>query len=351
MTPHRRAHDRGRAATVARRAWAHLPLAVLGTLLCHASVEGQVVDLGSLEQLARDGRTDEARRGMALWWEAAGDTASPGELEWALWLRGRLAADPDEAAADYYRLLDEFPSGPYADLALLRLAQTALVRGDSAQARVHYADLVADYQGRPSATAAGVWLELNALAVQAEAALPQALPPEVGEPPVERTVQDQAPAAQEAATAAAALEVVAPQESPAPDPAPREEAPATPAPGLEAPAPEAETPAPEPEPPAPEAQTPAPTDMPRAEPPPAQAVAVQLGAYLTDVRAFRVVERAAEAGFESRVVKVPGSPLFCVRVGTWTERAEAEAVAAAAESAGFRPRIVGGLHREEPINR
>ena len=305
------AHGRG-AGRLKRRAAASLVVAAMGTLVCQASAAGQTVDLGSLEQLARDGRSEEARRGMDSWWEESGDTASPEELEWALWLRGRLAADPAEAAADYHRLLDQYSAGPYADLALLRLAQMALLRGDSVRARAHYAALAADYPGRQSGAAARLWLEVNALAEVAEAALP--------------------------------MEPVTQEEAPPAEPAAREDAPTAVLPA-QGPTPEDTLATPEDEP-----AGPAHTARPRPDLLTTGAVAVQLGAYLTNVRASRVVERAAEAGFESRVVKVPGSPLFRVRVGAWTERGEAEAVAEAAEAAGFRPRIVGGLDREKPVN-
>ncbi|NIU77032.1 MAG: hypothetical protein GWN71_26795, partial [Gammaproteobacteria bacterium] len=66
--------------------------------------------------------------------------------------------DPGEASADYRRLVDAYPDGPYADRALLRLALAAEARGDLATARLHYASLADAYSSGDPGRYAAAWL-------------------------------------------------------------------------------------------------------------------------------------------------------------------------------------------------
>ncbi len=109
---------RGRALGVA------VLLAGFPTLL---SAQGLTLD--DIEARTAEARLDEARLGLELWWESAGDWEGR-DLERALWLRARLTVDPEMAAHDYRRIASEFPDGTYASRARRRLDQLAQATGE-----------------------------------------------------------------------------------------------------------------------------------------------------------------------------------------------------------------------------
>jgi hypothetical protein len=101
--------------------------------------------LDGVEELVRAGRSEEARQELLRWWNREYGDASRRDVQRGLWLRAQLTVDPRQASLDYRRLVVEYPGGPYADLALLRLAQSAFALGDSAAAREHVTRLQRDY--------------------------------------------------------------------------------------------------------------------------------------------------------------------------------------------------------------
>jgi hypothetical protein len=113
--------------------------------------------LDQIEQLERAGRTEEARQGLLRWWDDQYADASRLDVQRGLWLRARLTVDPGQASLDYRRLVVEYPGGPYADLALFRLAQGAFALGDSASARQSFERLQRDYVGSAVAREAAEW--------------------------------------------------------------------------------------------------------------------------------------------------------------------------------------------------
>ena len=79
-------------------------------------------ELDRAESLVREGRANEARVVLVSWWDERYDDAGRGDQQRALWLRARLTVGPDQAIRDYQRLVVLYPTGPYADRALFRLA-------------------------------------------------------------------------------------------------------------------------------------------------------------------------------------------------------------------------------------
>jgi len=77
--------------------------------------------------------------------------------------------------------------------------------------------------------------------------------------------------------------------------------------------------------------------------------AVQLGAFSTDARARALLNRAREAGFEARLVRVPGSRLLHVRVGKFDSSAAADPLMKRLEASGFTAAVIPDADREEPV--
>jgi hypothetical protein len=116
--------------------------------------------LDGVEDLVREGRTEEARQALLRWWRTGYRDASRTDVQQGLWLRAQLTVDPRQASLDYRRLVVEYPGGGYADMALLRLAQSAFALGDSAAAAAHVARLQRDYPiGSPAREAEAWWAE------------------------------------------------------------------------------------------------------------------------------------------------------------------------------------------------
>lgn len=76
---------------------------------------------------------------------------------------------------------------------------------------------------------------------------------------------------------------------------------------------------------------------------------VQLGAFGTLGRARELMERARSAGFEPRLVRVPGSGLARVRVGRFATRAGAEELRRRLADLGFEALVSVDAAREEPV--
>jgi cell division septation protein DedD len=74
--------------------------------------------------------------------------------------------------------------------------------------------------------------------------------------------------------------------------------------------------------------------------------AVQLGAFLSDDRARTLRERAAAAGYATRLVRVEGSRLLRVRVGRFPAREEAERLLEEIRAGGLEATLVRDVHRE-----
>lgn len=114
--------------------------------------------LDRAEELARAGRTEEARTVVGEWWRTVGPKASRRDTQRGLWLRGQLTSDATQAALDFNRLVVEYPGGPFSDMALLRLAQASYAAGDSAAAAAQVERLLLEYPSSPIRSEAEAWL-------------------------------------------------------------------------------------------------------------------------------------------------------------------------------------------------
>ncbi|MGW8266305.1 MAG: SPOR domain-containing protein [Longimicrobiales bacterium] len=129
---------------------------------------GQVdASLDEVEALMGQGRILEAREVLEAWWEARGSQVGRMERQRSLWLRARLTVDPSLSDLDLRRLVLEFPGGPYSDDALLRLAESADLRGDLRQAHTNYTALLRGYPSSPLVPVAEEWLVRKGPEVQA----------------------------------------------------------------------------------------------------------------------------------------------------------------------------------------
>jgi len=224
--------------------------------------------LDEVEALMAQGRILRAREVLEEWWEGEGASVGRMDRQRSLWLRARLTVDPSLSDLDLRRLVLEFPGGPFSDHALLRLAQSADLRGDLRQAHAHYAALLRGYPSSPHVPSAEAWLrtkgpEMEALGEE---------PPPVGE--------------------------------------------ATP---------------------------------PLVVPDGVGAMSVQVGAFRNLDGALSLAGRIRDAGYQPRVVRVPGRDLIRVRLGRFEDRAGAEELKRALERAGFEATIVVDADSEERV--
>ena len=120
--------------------------------------QADAITLPEIEELAQNGRSDEARAALLGWWEESRVLASREERQFALWLRGRLTVDPSQAVRDFQRLVVEYPAGPFTARALYRLAQEAYERGAMADFERHIASLSRDYPGSSVLAEAEAWI-------------------------------------------------------------------------------------------------------------------------------------------------------------------------------------------------
>jgi hypothetical protein len=146
--------------------------------------------LEGIEELARLGRTEEARVALLGWWQVDRAEAPRRDLQRALWLRGSLTVDPDQAALDFRRLVIEYPGGAFSDQALLRLAQEAHASGDGDAARAYVGALTQDYPASPVRREAEAWLAAAGSApdrprrvTEVDSTVVAALPDPAPEPP------------------------------------------------------------------------------------------------------------------------------------------------------------------------
>lgn len=237
-----------------RRAWTLTLVAALVVGGAPAAAQ-DAPSLDRVEELAGQGRAEEAREMLLAWWAASAGTANRRDAQRGLWIRGRLTVDPAQAELDFQRLVIEYPGGPYSDLALFRLAQSAYAAGDSLAAVGNVARLAREYPTSVARREAEAWL----------------------------------------ATAG---------------PAPPRAAPA-------------------------------------AGAPVAGQFTVQLGAFSGLVRAEALQRRASDAGFDARLVTVPGSPLIRVRVGVFDAQEGADAILSRLRDLGFTAAVARDANREE----
>ncbi|HKJ02575.1 MAG TPA: SPOR domain-containing protein [Longimicrobiales bacterium] len=251
-------------------------------------VAQQTAPLDRVEELASQGRTEEARAMLLTWFKGSAGSATRREIQRGLWLRGRLTVDPAQAALDFRRLVIEYPGGPYSDLALFRLAQSAYASGDSLAAVGQVDRLAREYPTSAVRREAEAWL-----------ATAGPVPPRAVAAQAEGTVAVRGDSLADKAT----VEPVTSQ---------------------------------------------APTALPEAS---RGQFTVQLGAFSSEGRAEALRRRAADAGFEARLVTVPGSALIRVRVGVFDAQEGADDILKRLRELGFTAALARDAHREERVRR
>jgi hypothetical protein len=261
-------------------------LLTLVSLASPSSLAAQERSLGQVERFASTGRAEEARAMLLEWWEDERSDASRADLQLGLWLRGRLTVDPGQAARDFRRLVIEYPGGRYTDQALLRLVQGAYAQGDPERVRTYMRSLTRDHPGSAVLEQAEAWMGRASTA---------------GPPPVLRVID-----AEESAGSSPAV--------------------ATPS------------------------QDGAVADAAVVATGSQGRYTVQLGAFLDEARAAALLERAAEAGLDVRLVRVQGSRLMHVRVGRFDSSAQASVSFQSVTALGFTAAVVHDAQNEEPVS-
>lgn len=126
--------------------------------------------LDAVESALDSGRVEEARRGLARWFEAERGPGSRRELSRARFLRARLREDPDSAEMEYLRVALEGEGGT-VPAAWLRLAQLHLAQGRFERALEDLERLRSDHPVGPAVAEAWLW---TGLVLEAEGRLTEA---------------------------------------------------------------------------------------------------------------------------------------------------------------------------------
>jgi cell division septation protein DedD len=114
--------------------------------------------LAAAERALAEGRAAEAREWLERWRAAAEDTASLETRARAWYLAARLSLDAAEAELYYLRVVTDASESPFADDALLRLAQYRLALGDPARAEEYLLRLRREYPTSELRAEALLWL-------------------------------------------------------------------------------------------------------------------------------------------------------------------------------------------------
>lgn len=369
-----------------------LPFFAVATALASLAVRPAPAASQSLhlaELFAEQGRVDDARAEVLAWFEIRGDDATSNEVQHGLWLRGRLAQDPEAGVADLDRLVEDHPEGPYTGLALAWLAATAAEWGDEPRAAALYTRVVQSHPESEGAGRAREWLRQRGITVDVPVR-EHPTPTRPAAPAVEVPVDDSlppasvdslrsAPKTDSAALGATADPVVAPPmaavdtavaspmmpadtveaspiipvDSVTPPPAAAvDSAPSPPAAADTVPEREV-TPIETVPPPADPDPEPAPERIPPGPPVPGAATAgsfaVQIGAFRNPVGAGGLVDELITAGFDARLVQVPINDLLRVRIGRFATLEEAQAELQRVRAGGYDGAVVNDARRETQV--
>ena len=259
---------------------------------------GAQESLDVVDSLALAGRPAEARTALESWWENERARSDRRDRQRGLWLRAILTVDPRMASLDFRRLVFEYPGGLHSDEALLRLGLISAAAEDLPRAAGYFRTLVTDYPRSPQRRRAQEWLAEHLVAVEeAEAAAEAAaaLAAEVAAEVVAEVVAEVGPAATDA----------------------------------EIPEPEVATPD-------------------RAEPA-LPRYAVQVGAFESEERARSLLASVSASGFRARIVRVTGSELVRVRVGSFLDRTGAVELMDRVRRRGHEATIAVDVADEEPM--
>lgn len=281
---------RASARTRARR----LTAAALGMLLSAAPVGAQSDLLRDAEARLAEGDLDSARALVRQWWAADDRGRTGGERARGLHLRARLAVDARAAEEDYMALALGHPTSPQTPLALLRLGQLLLALGEPARSEAYLKRLVYDYPGHDLHAEAYLWLARARRAAGREAEACQAV----------------AAGRRRAASDPDLRGLLGVEDARCLDRA--------------APAPVA------------------------AAPDPDARYSVQVGAYRVAGSASALYRHLKSIGLDPRLVTMPGSGLFRLRVGRFREAEDAAVLRLRLVTEGFEAVVVDDVLSETP---
>ena len=251
---------------------------------------GAQESLEVVDSLALAGRADEARTVLESWWQSQRVRSSRRDRQRGLWLRAILTVDPRMAGLDFQRLVLEYPGGSYSDEAMLRLGLISAAAEDLPRAAGYFRTLVTEYPRSPQRRQAEEWLSEHVVAVEeAEAAVREA----------EAAAREEEAEVREAAADADARE--------------------------------------------PDVDSPDRAEM--ASP----RYAVQVGAFESEERARSLLAAVNASGFRARIVRVPGSALVHVRIGTFLDRTGAAELMVRVRRRGHEATIAVDVAGEEPM--
>lgn len=146
----------------ARSAW------VLAVGLLMSATAAAAQDASALERAeahANRGEMEAARQVLASWENEYGSAASLSQRARAWFLAARLTEDGPTAELIYLRVAIEGSATPYADDALLRLAQYKYAQGEYSKAIEYLGRLRRDYPTSEHSSAALLWLSKSASAM------------------------------------------------------------------------------------------------------------------------------------------------------------------------------------------
>ena len=121
--------------------------------------------LDEVERLADRGEVQEARQALVRWQSDYGESAPLDQRARAWFLSGRLADDAPSAELEYLRVIIEGSTTPYADDALLRLAQYKFAQGEYGKAIEYLGRLRRDFPTSEHAAAGLLWISKSARAM------------------------------------------------------------------------------------------------------------------------------------------------------------------------------------------
>ena len=251
---------------------------------------GAQESLEVVDSLALAGRADEARTVIESWWQSQRVRSSRRDRQRGLWLRAILTVDPRMAGLDFQRLVLEYPGGLHSDEAMLRLGLISAAAEDLPRAAGYFRTLVTDYPRSPQRRQAEEWLSEHVVAVEEAEAAAREEEAEVRE--------------EEAEVREAAADVdVRESEVDSPD--------------------RAETASPR--------------------------YGVQVGAFESEERARSLLAAVNASGLRARIVRVPGSALVHVRIGTFFDRTGAAELMVRVRRRGHEATIAADVAEEEPM--
>ncbi|HEX6939739.1 MAG TPA: SPOR domain-containing protein [Longimicrobiales bacterium] len=283
--------------------------ALIAVALVGAPALAQERELDRVESLINAGEYAAARAAIEEWWRAAEDgrDAAAEARARAHLLRARLTPDPRTAERDYLAVALGHPTSSHAAQALLSLGQGLLATGDIARAALYLKRLVDDYPTSPLRPIGQLWLVRTLRIDGATAAACTHARAGTTDAAIAALLRrEEAMVCPRLAAGSAAGDGAT-----SPDRAPRADA---------------------------------------AAPTPAGRFAVQSGAFRQTRGAHDLADRLRRAGYEPRLVYVPGSSLLRVRLGRFANAAAANALAARLRAAGFAAVVVRDANRERPAN-